>query len=223
MNLGDRLVFSNGLLVSRRPRRALIWVYRRRRQLADPPVRDRRVHRVHAFPARDGAVLAPRARPEAGTIAPSSTASARRQRPSSPQSWSSRSSRQARGIVTIAIPGLVLLCYGIRRHYRGVERRLRAGAEAVIAAPRRDEYRAGYWSSRLTRRRWMRSGSSGPRPTGATGRSTCRGCWWTRAIKQRWFRFADEQSRLELLDGSLGLSEAASSRYGDCRGANRTS
>ena len=38
-------------------------------------------------------------------------------------------------IVTIAIPLLVLAMLGIRRHYDGVERRLTAGAAAVAAAP----------------------------------------------------------------------------------------
>src|SRR5205085_10509425 len=35
----------------------------RERQLADPPVRDRRLHRVHALAGRDGALLAPAGRP----------------------------------------------------------------------------------------------------------------------------------------------------------------
>ena len=37
--------------------------------------------------------------------------------------------------VTVAIPILVLCFYGVRRHYGKVERRLRAGAAAVAAAP----------------------------------------------------------------------------------------
>jgi amino acid transporter len=37
--------------------------------------------------------------------------------------------------VTVAIPLIVLCCYGVRRHYRKVERRLRAGIAAVAAAP----------------------------------------------------------------------------------------
>jgi amino acid transporter len=37
--------------------------------------------------------------------------------------------------VTVAIPVLVLAFYGVNRHYRKVERRLRAGAAAVAAAP----------------------------------------------------------------------------------------
>jgi amino acid transporter len=38
-------------------------------------------------------------------------------------------------LVTIAIPLLVLAMLGVRRHYRRLARRLRAGAAAVIAAP----------------------------------------------------------------------------------------
>jgi amino acid transporter len=37
--------------------------------------------------------------------------------------------------VTVAIPMLVFSFYGVRRHYRKVERRLRAGTAAVAAAP----------------------------------------------------------------------------------------
>ena len=41
---------------------------RRERQLADPPVRDRRLHRLHALPGRDGSLL--EARPRAGLALP---------------------------------------------------------------------------------------------------------------------------------------------------------
>src|SRR5205807_5012339 len=37
-------------------------------------------------------------------------------------------------MVIVAIPTLVLVFYGIRRHYDGIVRRLRAGAAAVAAA-----------------------------------------------------------------------------------------
>jgi amino acid transporter len=43
--------------------------------------------------------------------------------------------RQGAWAVTVAVPVLVLAFYGIRRHYRRVARRLRAGALAVAAAP----------------------------------------------------------------------------------------
>jgi amino acid transporter len=38
-------------------------------------------------------------------------------------------------IVTIAVPTMVLAFYGVRRHYDGIQRRLAAGAAAVAAAP----------------------------------------------------------------------------------------
>jgi amino acid transporter len=38
-------------------------------------------------------------------------------------------------IVTIAVPTMVLAFYGVRRHYDGIQRRLSAGAAAVAAAP----------------------------------------------------------------------------------------
>ncbi|MFL5925837.1 MAG: APC family permease, partial [Gaiellaceae bacterium] len=38
-------------------------------------------------------------------------------------------------LVTVAIPLIVVGSYAVRRHYRAVERRLRAGADAVLAAP----------------------------------------------------------------------------------------
>ena len=38
-------------------------------------------------------------------------------------------------LVTVAIPLMVLAFYGVRRHYDGVQRRLSAGAAAVAAAP----------------------------------------------------------------------------------------
>src|SRR5579871_1632769 len=38
-------------------------------------------------------------------------------------------------LVTVAVPIMVLAFYGVRRHYTGMERRLAAGAAAVAAAP----------------------------------------------------------------------------------------
>jgi amino acid transporter len=38
-------------------------------------------------------------------------------------------------IVTIAVPTMVLAFYGVRRHYDGIQRRLAAGAAAVASAP----------------------------------------------------------------------------------------
>jgi hypothetical protein len=110
-------------------------------------------------------------------------------------------------IVTVAIPALVVLCYATRRHYRGIERRLRAGTDAVVAAPPPtnttllvvesiDEAAAdALWFARLT-------SDGGFRAIHVPARGTDSG------IKPRWFRFSDEHSHLEVLDGSLGVTEA---------------
>ncbi len=109
-------------------------------------------------------------------------------------------------IVTVAIPALVLLSFGIRRHYRGVERRLHAGADAVVAAPPPtnttlllvesiDEAAAeALWFAQTMGGsfRALHVPTSGTDP----------------GIKPRWFRFSDEESRLELLDRSLGIRDA---------------
>jgi len=110
-------------------------------------------------------------------------------------------------IVIVAIPFLVLISYRIRRHYRGIERRLRAGAAAVVAAPPPtnttlllvesiDEATGdALWFTRTT-------SSDGYRAIHVPARGTDPG------IKPRWFRFSDERSHLEMLDRSLGVTDA---------------
>ena len=110
-------------------------------------------------------------------------------------------------LVTVAIPLLVLAFYGVRRHYRGVGRRLRAGAEAVIAASPAsnstlllvesiDEATPdALWFAETT-------SNGGFRAIHVPTRATDPG------IKPRWFRFSDERSHLEVLDGSLGVTDA---------------
>ena len=77
VNLGDRLVYSNGIIVLAGARVAADLGFRRGRDRADPPVRDRRLHRLHALAGRDGSLLAAPATIRAGGDARSSTASAR--------------------------------------------------------------------------------------------------------------------------------------------------
>jgi amino acid transporter len=109
--------------------------------------------------------------------------------------------------VTVAIPLLVLAAYGIRRHYRAVERRLRAGADAVLAAPPpRNEMLVVVESidEAAVDALWFaqHAAQDGFRAIHVPTRSTDPG------IKPRWFRFSDEHSHLQVLDGSLGLTEA---------------
>ena len=62
-NLGDRLVFSNGMVVLATVAAAAALDLRRQHERPDPPLRDRRLHSLHALAGGDGAVLAARARP----------------------------------------------------------------------------------------------------------------------------------------------------------------
>ena len=58
VNLGDRLAYSNGIIVLAGLADAAAGRLPGERQLADPPLRDRRLHRVHARAGRHGAPLA---------------------------------------------------------------------------------------------------------------------------------------------------------------------
>ncbi len=69
VNLGDRLVYSNGVIVLAAIAARADLGLPRRRHLADPSVRDRRLHRVHAVAGGDGAALA--TREGAGLASPS--------------------------------------------------------------------------------------------------------------------------------------------------------
>src|SRR6185437_9614597 len=108
-------------------------------------------------------------------------------------------------LVTVAIPLLVLAMYGIRKHYDGVLRRLRAGAAAVLAAPTAsnhtlvvvealDEAADAAW--RFARRVTDGDLRAVHIPTGRTDPG----------IRSRWFKRAD--TPLEQLDGSHGFTEA---------------
>jgi len=205
-NLGDRLVFSNGMLVLATLAGLLIWIYsanvnslihlyvigvftaftlsqagmvRYWKRVREPGWRYRAL--VNGIGATATGVVA--------TIVIVTKFAA--------GAW----------LVTVAIPLLVLACYAVRRHYRGIARRLHAGADAVVAAPPPrnstlllvesiDEATAGaLWFTEQT-------SNNGFRAIHVPTRGTDPG------IKPRWFRFSDERSHLEVLDGSLGVTEA---------------
>ena len=110
-------------------------------------------------------------------------------------------------IVMVAIPSLVVISYGIRHHYRGIERRLRAGAEAVVAAPPPSNTTLLLVESideATGDALWFAETASEGRfrALHVPARGTDPG------IKPRWFRFSDERSHLEVLDRSLGVSQA---------------
>ena len=64
LRMGDRLAFSNGILVLAVPAAVIYARLQRSDRTADPAVRDRRIHRLHPRPKRDGRALVapPRAR-----------------------------------------------------------------------------------------------------------------------------------------------------------------
>jgi amino acid transporter len=108
-------------------------------------------------------------------------------------------------LVTVAIPVLVVGMLGVRRHYERLARRLRAGAEAVVAAPvahnttllvveQIDE--AAERALRIARA----ISSDGVRVLHVPARGTDPG------IRPRWFKLAGEP--LEALDPKLGVTEA---------------
>ena len=135
MNLGDRLVFSNGMLVLAAVAGLLIWVFRRQRQLADPPLRDRRLHGVHALAGRNGPLLEARARPALALPRARQRRGRVRDRRRAAVVIGTKFAEGA-WIVMVAIPMLVVaMSTGSGATTGGIARRLRAGAAAVVAAP----------------------------------------------------------------------------------------
>jgi hypothetical protein len=110
-------------------------------------------------------------------------------------------------LVTVAIPLLVLTMLGIRRHYRRLGRRLAAGAAAVVAAPPAEN------TTLLI--------------VEALGRAADEALWFARSIspdglravhvpqrgtdpgiRPRWFRRAEGTPALELLSPEGGMTDA---------------
>lgn len=133
-NLGDRLVFSNGMLVLAGAAAGLLWIYH-----ADTN------SLIHLYVV---GVFTAFTLSQAGMV--------RYWRRTRVRGWKSKAAVNAVGasatglvtaiviwtkfaegawLVTVAIPVLVLGMLGVRRHYERVARRLRAGAAAVASAP----------------------------------------------------------------------------------------
>jgi amino acid transporter len=108
-------------------------------------------------------------------------------------------------LVTVAIPLLVLVMLGIRRHYDGLSRRLRAGAHAVAAAPAASNHALVVVESLdgATDAAWQfaRRVTEGElRAVHVPTKHTDTG------IRPRWFKRHD--TPLERLDGTRGVTEA---------------
>jgi amino acid transporter len=205
-NLGDRLVFSNGMLVLATLAGLLIWIYRANVNSL-----------IHLYVI---GVFTAFTLSQAGMV--------RYWKRVREPGWHYRAAVNGVGaaatglvtaivivtkfaagawLVTVAIPLIVLGAYAIRRHYRRVERRLRAGADAVLAAPPPSNETIVLVESideATVDALWFAEHTSenGFRAIHVPTRSTDPG------IKPRWFRFSDERSHLDVLDGSLGVREA---------------
>jgi Amino acid permease len=205
-NLGDRLVYSNGIVVLAAVASLLIWIYH-----ADV---NSLIHlyvigvftaftlsqagmvrywlRTHDRGWRRSALV--------NTVGASATGMV---------TAIVISTKFAEGawIVIVAIPVLVLLSYGVRRHYRRIARRLRAGAAAVRAAgmPHNKVLllaedvdvaaEGALWYARLV-------ANGNLRALHVPGRRTDSG------VPARWFDLANGSPRLEVLRGDEGGVDA---------------
>jgi amino acid transporter len=110
-------------------------------------------------------------------------------------------------LVTIAIPFIVLVMVGIRRHYARFARRLQAGTAAVAAASQPhnttilvvesldDATIEAAWFARTI-------STNGFRAVHVPTRATDPG------IRPRWFRLGDDLPKLEMLDADAGAADA---------------
>jgi amino acid transporter len=205
-NLGDRLVFSNGMLVLATVAGLLLWIYNANTN-----------NLIHLYVI---GVFTAFTLSQAGMV--------RYWRRTRSKGWQIRAAVNAVGasatglvavivvytkftegawIVTVAIPVLVVGMLGIERHYARFARRLRAGTDAVAAAsqPRNttilvvqsldEATEEAAWFARAV-------STNGFRAVHVPTRSTDPG------IRPRWFRFGDDLPQLELLDPGAGAADA---------------
>jgi amino acid transporter len=203
-NLGDRLVFSNGMLVLATVAGLLLWIYgANTNNLIHLYVIGvftaftlSQAGMVHYWFARGG----PHWRAKALVNGVGATATG-------VVSLVVVYTKFAEGawLVTVAIPVLVLAMLGVRRHYDRLARRLRAGAAAVVAAPPPHSTTLlvveQIDGASVTALRIARTISSdGVRAIHVPARGTDPG------IRPRWFELAGEP--LEMLDSRVGVTEA---------------
>jgi hypothetical protein len=110
-------------------------------------------------------------------------------------------------LVIVAVPLMVAAFYGVRRHYSRVQRRLAAGAAAVVAAPpaRNTLFLVVEQIDEASRRAYElaeRLAPGGFRALHVPTEDTDPG------IRPRWLRATDGGSRLERLEPAGGVTEA---------------
>jgi amino acid transporter len=207
-NLGDRLVFSNGILVLTVVACALLWVYN---ASVDSLIHLYVIGVFTAFTiSQSGMVRHWWRTREPGWIhrmAINAVGASATGLVTAIVIWTKFA--EGAWLVTVAIPALVLLFLGIRRHYRRFARRLQAGVGAVRAAgaPTNREFvwvesidvatEGALWYARTV-------GHDGPvRTMLVPGRHTDPG------IRARWWDFTgDNQPALEVLSTQEGRMQA---------------
>ena len=207
-NLGDRLVFSNGILVLTAAASLLLWIYRAR---VDSLIHLYVIGVFTAFTLSQAGMVRYWAR--------------RRERGWQRSAAINAVGGTATGIVTVivvvtkfaqgawlvivAIPLLVLGFYGVQRHYRRVGRRLRAGIEAVRAVTAKTTNTTVLYVESLDEATdeavWYARLVAGEEfhPIHVPGPNTDSG------IRARWFSRVGERPRLEILSPETGRVDAA--------------
>ena len=167
-NRGDRLVFSNGILVLAGVAGVLIVAFGGADQRSDPALRRRRVHRLHALPGRHGRAPPSARRSRAGSATRSSTRWARSPRSSCCIVVVVSKFTYGAWIPVVLIPLIVLGFRKIKQALRPrLEQALKARVDRRVAPPLPHRHRA--------RRLGAPRACSTPSPT--PGRCARTGSW----------------------------------------------
>jgi amino acid transporter len=206
-NLGDRLVFSNGIIVLAGIASLLLWIYS---ASVDSLIHLYVIGVFTAFTLSQAGMVRYWRRTRAPGWKRSMVLNAVGASATGVVAAIVIVTKFAEGawLVIVAIPTLVLLFYGVRRHYRKTARRLEAGASAVAAAKHptntvvvfADSLDAAsdeaVWYARLI-------SGDGFRPIHVPGRGTDPG------IRPRWFDRVGGRPWLEVLEPEEGRAETA--------------
>lgn len=205
-NLGDRLVLSNGIVVLAGASSLLLWVYHAR---VDSLIHLYVIGVFTAFTLSQAGMvrywLRTRGPGWRRSMALNGTGAAATGIVTAIVIYTKFG--QGAWLVIVAIPVFVLLFYAVRRHYRRIARRLKAGAAAVLAAPKATNSIVLYvehldeateravWYARKVRGEDFRA-IHVPGPGTDTG------------IRARWFRRIGERPRLQVIDSDASPAEA---------------
>jgi amino acid transporter len=205
-NLGDRLVLSNGIVVLAGASSLLLWVYHAR---VDSLIHLYVIGVFTAFTLSQAGMvrywLRTRGPGWRRSMALNGTGAAATGIVTTIVIYTKFG--QGAWLVIVAIPVFVLLFYAVRRHYRRIARRLKAGAAAVLAAPKATNtivLYAEHLDEATERAVWYAQKVRGEdfRAIHVPGPGTDTG------IRARWFRRIGERPRLQVIDSDASAAEA---------------